>query len=129
MHSAQELLTRYPSLAGDEALGRALRAFRGAVRDRARRATMLGYGHRYLHPTGQLHKGGPNSGVFLLIAATPQPDLPIPGEPFSFGTLELAQAVGDFGALDASGRRAMHARLPKPDAALVEALADTLPAH
>ena len=114
---------------GDAALGRALRAFRGAVRDKARTATMFGYGPRYLHSTGQLHKGGPNSGVFLLITAAPQPDLPIPGEPFSFGMLELAQAVGDFGALDASGRRAMHAHLPKPDAALVEALADALLAH
>jgi len=124
MHSAQELLTRYPSLAGDEALRQALRA----VRDRARRATMFGYGPRYFLSTGQLHKGGPNS-VFLLITATPQPDLPIPGEPFSFGTLELAQAVGAFGAFDASGRRAMHAHLPNPDAALLEALADTWLAH
>jgi glucose-6-phosphate isomerase len=113
---------------GDEALGAALRSLRMAVRDRSRAATMFGYGPRYLHSTGQLHKGGPNSGVFLLITAS-QPDLPIPGEPFSFGTLELAQAVGDFGALDAAGRRAMHAHLPAPDAALVTALADALLAH
>src|SRR5262249_28156636 len=108
---------------GDDALGRALRAFRAAVRDKARTATMFAYGPRSLHSTGQLHKGGPNSGVFLLITASPQPDLAIPGEPFSFGTLELAQAVGDFGALDASGRRAMHAHLPNPDASLVKTLA------
>ena len=76
---------------------------------------MFGYGPRYLHSTGQLHKGGPNSGVFLLISATPAEDLPIPGEPFSFGTLELAQAIGDFASLDAAGRRAVHAHLPSPD--------------
>ena len=50
---------------------------------------MFGYGPRYLHSTGQLHKGGPNSGVFLLVTATPAEDLSIPGETFSFGTLEL----------------------------------------
>ena len=49
-------------------------------------------------------------------------DLPIPGEPFSFGTLELAQALGDFASLDATGRRALHVHLPRPDAALVDAL-------
>jgi hypothetical protein len=87
---------------------------------------MFGYGPRYLHSTGQLHKGGANSGVFLLITATPREDLPIPGEPFSFGTLELAQAVGDFNSLDAAGRRALHAHLPAPDRALLKALSDAL---
>ena len=70
---------------------------RSAIATRA--ATMFGYGPRYLHSTGQLHKGGPNSGVFVLISATPTEDLPIPGEPFSFGTLEHAQALGDFASL------------------------------
>ena len=60
------------------------------------------------------------------LQSAPQPDLAIPGEPFSFGTLELAQAVGDFGALDASRRRAMHAHLPRPDAALLNSLGDAL---
>ena len=76
---------------------------------------MFGYGPRYLHSTGQLHKGGPNTGVFVLISATPREDVAIPGEPFSFGTLELAQAIGDFASLDAAGRRAVHAHLPSPD--------------
>ena len=66
---------------------------------------MFGYGPRYLHSTGQLHKGGPNTGVFVLITATPSEDLPIPGYPFSFATLELAQALGDFASLGAAGRR------------------------
>jgi hypothetical protein len=64
--------------------------------------------------------------VFLLITATPREDVPIPGEPFSFGTLELAQAVGDFKSLDAAGRRALHAHLPAPDRALLKALGDAL---
>ena len=70
---------------------------------------MFGYGPRYLHSTGQLHKGGPNTGVFVLITADAATRIsPIPGEPFSFGTLELAQALGDFASLDATGRRALH---------------------
>ena len=64
--------------------------------------------------------------MFVLISATPREDLPIPGQPFSFGTLELAQALGDFASLDAAGRRALHVHLPSPDRALIRALADAL---
>jgi glucose-6-phosphate isomerase len=113
-------------LGPDPALAAELQALRGAVRDRSRVATMFGYGPRYLHSTGQLHKGGPNTGVFLLISATPVEDVPIPGQPFSFGTLELAQATGDFNSLDAAGRRALHAHLPSPDPALIRTLANAL---
>ncbi len=116
-------------LGPDAELAEELHALRVAVRDRAGVATMFGYGPRYLHSTGQLHKGGPNSGVFVLISAAPVEDLPIPGQPFSFGTLELAQAVGDFASLEAAGRRAIHAHLPSPDPALLRALADALLAH
>ncbi|MCU1381380.1 MAG: glucose-6-phosphate isomerase [Acidobacteria bacterium] len=110
----------------DPALASELQTLRRAVRDRARVATMFGYGPRYLHSTGQLHKGGPNSGVFLLISAAPREDLPIPGEPFSFGTLELAQAIGDFNSLEAAGRRAVHAHLTSPDPAAIRAVAEAL---
>jgi transaldolase / glucose-6-phosphate isomerase len=110
----------------DRGLADELNAMRTAVRDKTRAATMFGFGPRYLHSTGQLHKGGANSGVFLLITATPREDLPIPGEQFSFGTLELAQAVGDFASLDAAGRRALHAHLPAPDRALLKELAQAL---
>jgi glucose-6-phosphate isomerase len=113
-------------LGPDAALERELQALRREVRDRTRAATMFGYGPRYLHSTGQLHKGGPNSGVFLLITVAPVVDLPIPGEPFSFGTLELAQAVGDFAALDAAGRRGLHAHLTTPDPALLRELSGML---
>jgi transaldolase / glucose-6-phosphate isomerase len=110
-------------LGPDHELFDELRAFRMAVRDRTHAATMFGYGPRYLHSTGQLHKGGPNTGVFLVLTATPRQDLPIPNELFSFGTLELAQALGDFASLDGARRRAVHAHLPAPDRALLRELA------
>ena len=93
-------------LGPDRELYDELAALRLAVRDRTHAATMFGYGPRYLHSTGQLHKGGPNTGVFLVITAPPRQDIAIPNETFSFGTLELAQALGDFASLDATDRRA-----------------------
>jgi glucose-6-phosphate isomerase len=113
-------------LGPDRALANELAAFRRAIGTRTRAATMFGYGPRYLHSTGQLHKGGPNTGVFILVTATPDEDTPIPGEPFSFGTLEFAQALGDFASLDATGRRAVHAHLQRPDPALIRRLADVM---
>ena len=87
---------------------------------------MFGYGPRYLHSTGQLHKGGANNGVFVLVSDTPAQDVDIPGQAFSFGTLELAQALGDFNSLDATGRRAVHIHLPAPDATLLARALDAL---
>jgi glucose-6-phosphate isomerase len=110
----------------DTEMAEALRTFRLAVRDRTRNATLFGYGPRYLHSTGQLHKGGPNTGVFVLVTATPRIDVAIPGEPFSFGTLEIAQARGDFASLDVTGRRALHVHLPAPDHRLFQSVADAL---
>ena len=63
---------------------------------------------------------------FVLISATPRPDLPIPGEVFSFGTLELAQALGDFASLDAATRRALHVQMPAPDRRLLREVMDAL---
>jgi glucose-6-phosphate isomerase len=113
-------------LGPDAELAAELRALRVAVRDKTHAATMFGYGPRYLHSTGQLHKGGPNTGVFVLVSAQPRVDLAIPGEPFTFGTLELAQALGDFASLDATGRRALHVHLPAPDRAMVQRVAEML---
>jgi len=93
-----------------------------AVSSRHQCASMLGYGPRYLHSTGQLHKGGPNTGVFVIVTAPAAEDLPIPGAPFSFGVLELAQALGDFTSLDRLGRRALHLALPTRDVAVLESL-------
>ncbi len=106
-----------PDLAED------LQAFRLAVREKTHAATMFGYGPRYLHSTGQLHKGGPNTGVFVLLTAAPREDVTIPGRPFSFATLELAQAIGDFDSLDATGRRAVLVSLPAPDRQSIRELA------
>jgi hypothetical protein len=112
-------------LGPDPSLASAIAAFRDAIGSRLNTPTMFGYGPRYLHSTGQLHKGGPNNGVFVLITASPTADLDIPGQPFSFGTLELAQALGDFSSLDATDRRALRVHLPSPDPAL---LSETLSA-
>jgi hypothetical protein len=98
-------------------------ALRRDVRDRAHVATTLGIGPRYLHSTGQLHKGGRATGVFLLITGAPHADLEIPGESFTFGTLEHAQALGDFASLDAAGRRVLHAHLPARERRYVQELA------
>jgi hypothetical protein len=87
---------------------------------------MFGYGPRYLHSTGQLHKGGANSGVFIVIASEATDDLPIPGELFTFGVLETAQAIGDFQSLDRTGRRALFVQLPRRDASLLDTIARVL---
>jgi glucose-6-phosphate isomerase len=92
-----------------------LHRFRMSVRDLTFLATMSSFGPRYLHSTGQLHKGGPNTGLFVLITAKTDNDLSIPGQPFSFGTLELAQALGDFASLGETHRRALHLHLPARD--------------
>ena len=80
-----------------------------ALRERVMRehaiATTSGYGPRFLHSTGQLHKGGPATGLFLQITADHDADIEIPGQGYSFGTLADAQALGDLQALRAAGLR------------------------
>ena len=80
----------------------ALRALRKAVMLRHHLATTAGYGPRYLHSTGQLHKGGPNSGLFLELVDAMKPDLPVPGKFYTFGTLAQSQAIGDLQSLHTS---------------------------
>jgi transaldolase / glucose-6-phosphate isomerase len=70
-----------------------------------------GYGPRYLHSTGQLHKGGPNTGLFLQVVDDTGEELPIPDRPFGFGRLIRAQAAGDYASLKERGRRAARVRL------------------
>lgn len=86
---------------------RRLGAIRTRLRDRLTVATTLGYGPRFLHSTGQLHKGGPPTGHFLQVTERHAHDLAIPGKPFTFGELEAAQAEGDLVALRARGRPAL----------------------
>jgi transaldolase/glucose-6-phosphate isomerase len=89
-------------------------------------ATTLGYGPRFLHSTGQLHKGGAANGVFLQLTHQPVHDLPVPGAPFSFGVLEAAQALGDLQSLQSRGRRAVSVDLGKDVERGMKRLADTL---
>jgi glucose-6-phosphate isomerase len=95
-----------------------LREFRTRSGVRGQCATMFGYGPRYLHSTGQLHKGGANNGVFAVIVAEADEDLPT-ADPFSFSVLETAQAFGDFQSLDREQRRAVLVTLPRRDPELL----------
>jgi glucose-6-phosphate isomerase len=110
----------------NEAFARVLGDIRRDVARRNGCATTLGYGPRYLHSTGQLHKGGPDTGVFLVVTADPSPDLAVPGQGYSFGILEMAQALGDFESLNRAGRRAMHLHLPARDPLLLRRVANAL---
>jgi transaldolase/glucose-6-phosphate isomerase len=93
----------------------ALTELRLRVRARTGCATTVGFGPRFLHSTGQLHKGGPESGLFLQITADPLEDVEIPGQGMTFGVLERAQALGDYEALAARGRRILRLHLASTD--------------
>lgn len=95
----------------DQAISERLQRIRNRVRETRGVATTLGFGPRFLHSTGQLHKGGPDTGVFLQLTAEPSKDLPIPGWEESFGTLIAAQALGDLTSLQRRGRRALRLHL------------------
>jgi transaldolase / glucose-6-phosphate isomerase len=90
-----------------------LQKIRHTVRDAKRVATVLGFGPRFLHSTGQAYKGGPNSGVFLQITCDDAKDLPVPGQKYTFGVVKAAQARGDFAVLAERGRRALRVHLGK----------------
>ncbi len=90
-----------------------LQAWRQQMRDELKIATTLLNGPRYLHSTGQLHKGGPDTGLYILLTGDEQEDIAIPGEKFGFATLHQAQALGDFRSLDNKGRRVIRIHLGK----------------
>jgi transaldolase/glucose-6-phosphate isomerase len=92
-------------------------ALRAAIRDATKATTTFGYGPRYLHSTGQFHKGGPKTGRFLVLVADGPDDLEIPNRPFTFKTLKNAQAFGDLETLRAHGLPAEKLRLDGADAA------------
>jgi len=99
----------------------ALRAIQARLRDATRKASTLGYGPRFLHSTGQLHKGGAATGCFIQLVGGHPRDVPIPGRKESFGTLIHAQALGDFQALGAHGLPALRIDLGDDvDAGLAE---------
>lgn len=89
---------------------------RAAIRRRTGAATTYGVGPRYLHSTGQFHKGGTNAGMFLLLTAADASDTAVPGAGYSFSTLKHAQALGDFDALAANGRHVVHFHISDPHA-------------
>jgi hypothetical protein len=94
---------------------------RAALRRRAGVATTYGVGPRYLHSTGQYHKGGPNSGTFLLFTGTDATATPIPGTAYTFSVLKQAQALGDFEALAAADRDVVQYHLDDPSVDAAEA--------
>ncbi len=87
-----------------------------AIWERTRLATTLGFGPRFLHSTGQLHKGGANNGLFLVFTDDPQEDVEIPGQGLTFGALLRGQALGDIEALRSRVRRVLRIHLRIPDA-------------
>jgi RpiB/LacA/LacB family sugar-phosphate isomerase len=104
----------------------ALQEFRAMVLERTRLATTLGYGPRYLHSTGQLHKGGPPTPILLLFTGDDPEDAPIPGEAYGFSVLKSAQALGDLATLRAARRRAFFLRVDGRPAEAVRRLTGTL---
>ena len=99
---------------------------RSRVMQRCRIATTAGYGPRYLHSTGQLHKGGPGSGLFLQLTTGSHAELPIPGQRYGFDILAAAQAIGDYQALVNLGRRLITVNLGDDPVAGIRRLLDEL---
>jgi transaldolase/glucose-6-phosphate isomerase len=89
----------------------ALQAMRVAIREKTKCAVSAGFGPRFQHSTGQFHKGGPNKGLFIQVVYDAQTDMEIPTQGMTFGTLIRAQALGDYEALIAAGRRALRVKL------------------
>lgn len=109
-----------------EAIRETVRELRRRVMAKYRIATTMGYGPRFLHSTGQLHKGGPPSGIFLQLTQDHQADIPIPGWDLSFGVLADAQALGDLQALDDLGRRTVSVHLGSDPARGITRIVDAL---
>jgi glucose-6-phosphate isomerase/transaldolase/glucose-6-phosphate isomerase len=104
----------------------AVRSLRRALVSHHHVTTTAGYGPRYLHSTGQLHKGGPRIGIFLQLVDKMSPDLRIPGKPFTFRTLAQAQAVGDIQAPHANEQQAIVLPLGNNPIATIQALTKSL---
>lgn len=92
-----------------------LQRIRVAIREKTKCAVTAGFGPRFQHSTGQFHKGGPNTGLFIQIIVDAEKDVSIPGEGMTFGTLIRAQALGDYETLVARGRRVIRVHLSRPE--------------
>ncbi len=109
--SEGDYLAIMPYIPMDDEADSLLAVLRRLVMERHKIATTLGYGPRLLHSTGQMHKGGPESGLYLQLTMSHRDDLLIPGRRYDFATLVSAQAIGDFDALSDLGRRAIRVDL------------------
>jgi glucose-6-phosphate isomerase/transaldolase/glucose-6-phosphate isomerase len=105
---------------------RMLAEFRRKVITRHQIATTFGYGPRFLHSTGQLHKGGPNSGLFLQITAGHEEDIPVPDKPYTFGIVADAQAGEDLEALQTLGRHVALIHSSRADTKVISRLLEEL---
>ena len=105
----------------------ALAELRRRLVERYSIATTVGYGPRFLHSTGQLHKGGPNTGLFLQVTAGNDKDLPVSGKPYTFGVVSDAQALGDLQVLQSLGRHVTRIHSEKGDQVAIGQLMDQLP--
>lgn len=103
-----------------------LQKIRGEILQSKQVATVLGFGPRFLHSTGQAYKGGPNSGVFLQITCDEPDDLPVPQQKYTFGVVKSAQARGDFQVLAERHRRALRVHLSKDIASGLKQLRDLI---
>lgn len=113
------LLAYTPRTAASEA---SFALMRRAIRNALRVPVLQGYGPRYLHSIGQLYKGGPGTGLFLVLTAAGEIDLPIPGSSWTFGEVEMAQALGDAAALESRGKPVLRLHLTQGAEAGLEAL-------
>lgn len=109
-------------LAPDDDFEAAIDDLRRVLCARTGAATTFGYGPRFLHSTGQLHKGGPPGGRFVQLLHDAGPEVPIPGESYGFRALKHAQAAGDFEALRSQGRQVVRLGLDGDPAAAVRAM-------
>ena len=124
---AGDYLALLAYLPPDGATDEVLSDLRTRVRARLHVATTAGYGPRYLHSTGQLHKGGPATGLYLMLTAHETPVLDVPGRKYDFGTLQLAQAIGDQGALRTHERRVLRIHLDGDVSKGLRTVRDALP--
>jgi hypothetical protein len=111
--SARDYVAVLAYLAPNEATDERVAAFAAALRDRLAGVVTWGYGPRYLHSTGQLHKGGSPTGHFVQLIEDTGTDRPVPGEDYSFGEFIRAQALGDYEALVARGRPVLRVTDPE----------------
>jgi hypothetical protein len=106
-------------IAPSDAATATMSRIRALLRDETHCATTAGYGPRFLHSTGQLHKGGPPTGWFLQLTADHPVDRIIPGSPYTYGRLIDAQAAGDFAAIEAHDLPILRVHLADPERGLV----------